>query len=214
MAELNRPPVLNLRAGLALFVGVLGLGAVAWVGDQLGARLGTLADWLAAGGTIAAFGATYLLLRHELDARRSDELGRRRLQASSVMFTRWTVGPADPGDQCLVTNLSAQPIRAVRIVSWRDDGFDDGASGSPPGSIAQWEPVTVGIVEPGPESRVQVEVMVPPRDGVAVKMAAVFVDAGERLWRRWEDGVLEDLTASGQPMNVRSVVTRPTAPPG
>lgn len=53
--------------GLILFILVL------IVTDALGGELGSLADWIEALGTTAAFAATYLLLRHELRSREEDE---------------------------------------------------------------------------------------------------------------------------------------------
>lgn len=48
------------------------------------ATFGNVAEWAGALGTIAAFGATVLLLRHEVDNRRRDVDERERRQASLV----------------------------------------------------------------------------------------------------------------------------------
>jgi hypothetical protein len=78
---------------------------------------GTVPDWLAAIGTVAAFGVTYRLLRKELAAHRLYEEDRRRAQGRLVnawLELRWrSNSEAEPW--FTVKNASDEPVYQVKI---------------------------------------------------------------------------------------------------
>lgn len=186
-------------------------------------ELGTLADWTAAVASAGALIVALRLFSHEKDARRIDQaarreeqevrreeraelrqvqLERRRAQAVKVLFTRKRDYTAS---ECVIANYSDDPIADVQVLMWRDDGFDDGESGDPPGSLSTHGALFEFAAVP-PHDQVRSDrVHLPDEHSVKFIMAAVFVDARGRLWRRWETGELEDLTELERPARVRTV---------
>jgi len=117
--------------GLAVVsVFVLTLSALALAGAQLG----NAAEWVGAGGTVAAFGVTLALLYRELENRRADTDERIRRQARQVSCWLDYNGPA--GDVVIVRNSSDEPVYQVAVVQ------DPGYVGPPP--EAWWDVVPPG----------------------------------------------------------------------
>ena len=99
---------------------LLALVVLVGLGAALGARtFGNVAEWAAALGTIAAFGATVLLLRQEVEARRRDVAERERRQAALV--TCWLDNAFQTENfeeyrAVFVKNASDEPIYFVAVV--------------------------------------------------------------------------------------------------
>jgi hypothetical protein len=102
------------------------------LGLVLGAgTFGNVAEWAAALGTIAAFGATVLLLRQEVDARRREVADRERRQASLISCwlgqfdTETLTGQRLWHDGVFVKNASDEPI--YQVVVEQEPGQREGA---------------------------------------------------------------------------------------
>lgn len=92
-------------------------------------QFGNVAEWVAALGTVAAFLATFWLLRHEVRARHADESERRWQQARLVTTshgstTTWGAPEGGMSAEFEVHNDSAEPITVVNAeaVITRPDG--------------------------------------------------------------------------------------------
>lgn len=90
-----------------------------------GLELGTLGEWAAAVGTIAAFFVTWRLLKHELEERQSarekDEREQARLVSAWVDHSGITQGPNHPAGGSLrlvavVLNNGNEPVHDLRVL--------------------------------------------------------------------------------------------------
>jgi hypothetical protein len=88
---------------------------------------GTVPDWLAAIGTLAAFVVALRLLAKELTARREQEEDRRRAQARLVnawLTMKWRESDGEAESWFVVTNASDEPVYQVKVtVVPGDSGF-------------------------------------------------------------------------------------------
>jgi CO/xanthine dehydrogenase Mo-binding subunit len=81
------------------------------------AQWGTVADWVTAFGTLAAFFVALRLLAKELAARREQEEDRRRVQARLVNAwptVRWRESDGEAELLLVVKNASDEPVYQVR----------------------------------------------------------------------------------------------------
>lgn len=157
-------------------------------------RLGTVPDWIAALGTIAAFAVALRLLAKELSARREQEEDRRRAQARLV--AGWVAMPEqDPQAPAnwvfgvVVRNGSDEPIHDVNAVMV--------PAGSPYASDPEATPPAIAAVRvlresmpPGEtiEQRLRMVPIMPGSFGMS------FTDAAGRRWKRYPDGRLVEPT--------------------
>jgi hypothetical protein len=99
---------------------VLALVLLVGLGAALGAgTFGNVAEWAAALGTIAAFGATVLLLRQEVEARGRDVAERERRQAALVscwLDDAWSEVNVEFYRAVFVKNASDEPIYHVQVL--------------------------------------------------------------------------------------------------
>jgi len=141
---------------------------------------GTVPDWLAAVGTLAAFAVALRLLGKELAARREAEEDHRREQARRVSVWATEIEQVPPALGSLVffvvrANRSDEPVYDVLI---------EMASNDPGGAWAPWRK-HIPVMPPGQEqTRLQV---VPYRPG---PVTLTFTDAVGRRWKRYPDGRL------------------------
>lgn len=107
LSRRHRQWVVAAGAAVALLIGL---------DLMLGSRtFGNAAEWAAAFGTIAAFGATVALLRQEVQARRRDVEERERRQAALVscwLGEQDVMGDVQPWEarEVFVRNASDEPI--------------------------------------------------------------------------------------------------------
>jgi hypothetical protein len=161
------PWALMVASSLVLLVGF---------GWAFGAHtFGNVAEWAAALGTIAAFGATVALLRQEVEARRRDVAERERRQAALVscwMKRGAAVSRRDGGMDQLwyltVRNASEELIHRVRVHVT-----------SPPTGWA--------LVTPGETTETITADLDTPSESAA---EITFIDAAGLGWHRRGDGVL------------------------
>jgi hypothetical protein len=137
-------------------------------------KLGMLAEWVAALGTVGAFWATYGLLRKELAARREQEEDRRREQARRA--AAWTLPvPRRPDRHVLVMhNGSEEPVYAITLVMEHPDQ---------PGTVTREE--SWDYLPPEERSKEPYDHAGPPGP-----ITLTFTDAAGRRWTRHPDGRL------------------------
>jgi hypothetical protein len=136
---------------------------------------GNVAEWAGAAGTVAAFGATYRLLRHELEMRRSEQA---RLVSCWVVRETYDEPEDDFGNDsqrgAFVTchNRSQEPIFDVLIHV--EDQSVESMDVLPPGEPwREWVPV------------------IAPRDVMPLRASMSFRDAGGIEWERSLEGELK-----------------------
>jgi hypothetical protein len=140
------------------------------------AEWGTVPDWVAAFGTLAAFFVALRLLAKELTARREQEEDSRREQARRIAIwarTLWTQAGAT-SYSLVMRNGSEEPVYGVSFIMEHADeaGMQVRAEHKdvlPPGEHEE-QPLTVGY-PPGP-------------------VTLTFTDAQGRVWTRFPDGRL------------------------
>lgn len=149
---------------------------------------GSVPDWLAAVGTLAAFAVALRLLAKELAARREYEGDRRRAQAR--LISTWDTFPEpDPHDSSVywfyvvVKNASEEPVYRVSVVMEEPGSIFAETTGSP---NARMEFFTVA---PGESDRLGFR-MPEHRSG---RLTLSFTDAAGRRWERYPDGRLVEL---------------------
>jgi hypothetical protein len=155
-----------------LLLGVLALVLLIVLGLVLGAdAFGSVAEWAAALGTIAAFGATVALLRQDVEARRRDVAERERRQASLVSC--WLGEPDRFGvpTEVFVQNASDEPIYHVYVMGY--------------GDLPEWDVVGPRQQVHGPW-RPDLEKM----STRSRRPRLSFADAAGLRWQRDEDGIL------------------------
>lgn len=160
-------------------------------------QLGNLAEWVAAVGTVAAFGATFWLLRHEVNARRADEHEAKMRQARLITIESQgsSLGATGRGwglqVSVRVTNDSPAPVRvekcSAQVVALHADYTGHGSEqpfkmlrgeGGQLGASFLAEPTPPR--EPGPEFRV-------------TEASVVFRDRQGNRWRVDDLGHIDEL---------------------
>lgn len=159
---------------------------------------GSVPDWLAAIGTLAAFGVALRLLAKELDARREQEEDRRRAQARLVNAwptMKWRESDGEAESWFVVVNASDEPVYQVKVtVVPRDSGFaadPEAARGQVP-TIEEDLPLPLRPQETS-------ERWAPAESKLGtwhVVLGLSFTDSMGRRWKRYPDGRLVEL--SGQ----------------
>jgi hypothetical protein len=146
---------------------------------------GTVPDWLAAVGTLAAFAVALRLLAKELAARREYEEDRRTEQARLV--STWTTFPErDAQDSSLywfyvvVKNASEVPVHNVSVVMEEPRSPYARATGSPDCRMQFF------TVAPGENDRLAFR----HPEHHAGPLTLTFTDAAGRRWTRYPDGRL------------------------
>jgi hypothetical protein len=153
---------------------------------------GTVPDWLAAVGTLAAFAVALRLLAKELAARRQYEEDRRRGQARLV--AAWTSTPSMSrrlGDKpsmfdVIVRNGSDEPIYAVVLTMLAPTFYRKPPTGPHVGGGVAFE-AAYGVLGPHDEERVTHVVESTSPGPVRV----TFTDSQGYRWRRHPMGELE-----------------------
>jgi hypothetical protein len=177
-------------------------------------KLGTLADWLAAVGTLAAFAVALGLFRKEQKARREYEEDRRREQAR--LISAWPEVPEVPGvadlprdtdvDDWLretgteayvhlvMKNGSAEPVYRVFAVMVASDSpyADDPEAGAGQPGTAE---TRRRILPPGEK---EIGIFATFLQGFETgiepgPVSIAFTDAAGRHWKRYSDGRLVEL---------------------
>jgi hypothetical protein len=152
-------------------------------------ELGTVPDWVAAGGTVFAFFVALRLLDKELEVRREQQEDRRRAQARLV--SKWIPEPEREGHTpnfvfaVMVRNGSEEPIYNVTITMAPPDSAyaaDPEAGPTEAGTLRYQRPV----MAPGETFRDERR-MVPDLPG---HLGVSFTDAAGRRWKRYPDGRL------------------------
>jgi hypothetical protein len=157
---------------------------------------GTVPDWLAAIGTLAAFGVALRLLAKELAARREQEEDRRSSQARLV--SAWPTDPQVEGGRLRVTvvvkNGSDEPVYQVHAVlvppdsPWAEDP-EAGAGQVPAAEIGRM------MLPPGQKEEGRFPmIMSILHTGIGPGPVGIsFTDAAGRRWKRYPDGRLVEL---------------------
>jgi hypothetical protein len=147
---------------------------------------GSVPDWLAALGTVAAFGVALRLLAKELAARREAEEDRRREQARSI--GAWPTAPVPEHPRAanqvftvILRNGSQEPVYNVQAVMKHPDLSSDEVRRA---GWSTWQ-LTLGILPPG-ENFTKLR-LVPYQPG---PIELSFTDAQGRRWTRHTDGRL------------------------
>jgi hypothetical protein len=175
-------------------------------------RLGTIPDWIAALGTVAAFFVALRLLAKELAARREVEQDRRRAQArlvSAWQEPRFDTAPSGKSTATFVVilkNSSEEPVYEVWLTLVPDTSTfasdpeavwgDDGAA-----KEADTESSRGGMVPPG--ETVDVLVMPGRYPTKRLVLGLSFTDSQGRRWKRLPNGTLVEVT-KGQPRRGRT----------
>jgi hypothetical protein len=155
---------------------------------------GTVPDWLAAVGTLAAFAVALRLLAKELAARREQEEDRRREQASRVACwleivedpdwppRHWAPDKPVRAVAAVLQNGSEEPVYDCRV----HIELDPGASGKLVSGDRQYS-LEERTLPPG---RTQRSVSFPREDLPPASTRMSFRDAAGRRWTRYPDGRL------------------------
>ena len=142
------------------------------------AEWGTVPDWLAAVGTLAAFAVALRLLAKELTARREQEEDNRREQARRVSIWAQTARePPDPSRwqyRLVLRNASEEPVFAVTFIMEHADEAGRQVRGE------FWD-----VLPPGQHPELYQTVDYPPGP-----ITLTFTDAQGRVWTRFPDGRL------------------------
>jgi hypothetical protein len=160
-------------------------------------RLGTLADWIAAVGTVGAFAVTSALLIREIRIHRAQKEEQDKVQARQV--AAWLDLRAAPGDAVenppgLVTEMvfkngSEEPIYGVRVtVVARDSPFasdPDAATWPSAGTVRG----TMGLLPPGQIIRHLAPGV--PTNLESLALGLSFSDVQGRRWKRLPTGALQ-----------------------
>jgi hypothetical protein len=139
-------------------------------------RLGTIPEWIAALGTVAAFFVALGLFAKELAARREQQEDQRRDQARRVtaLAQRWPGGAER--HTLIMRNNSDEPASAITVVMEHPDK---------PGVITRQE--SWDLLPPG-ES--------PEKSAFFAPVGPItlsFTDAAGRRWKRYPDGRLVEV---------------------
>jgi hypothetical protein len=154
---------------------------------------GTVPDWLAAVGTLAAFAVALRLLAKELAVRREAEEDRRRDQAR--LISAWLADPEDIDRNVwlmiIATNGSDEPIYGFHAVLVPSESpfTDDPEAGLGQVGTAQFRRETL---PPKETTRGMFQVV---KDGIVTgvmpgPVSISFTDAAGRRWKRYPDGRL------------------------
>jgi hypothetical protein len=156
---------------------------------------GSVPDWLAAIGTLAAFAVALRLLAKELAARRDQEEDRRRAQARLVNAwptMRWRESDGEAEGWSVVRNDSDEPIYQVKLtVVPRDSRF-----ASDP-EAARGQAQTIEDDWMGVLPRQTREGWLPAEWKLStwyVAMGLSFTDSQGRRWKRLPNGTLTEVT--------------------
>lgn len=134
---------------------------------------GSVPDWLAAIGTLAAFAVALRLLAKELTARREQEQDRRSEQARHVAAWAFRAAGTPAGHILFVRNKGEEPVSSIRLVMEHPDE---------PGTVTREE--TWPLLPPGLED----ELGRYPHPPGPITLS--FTDAAGRRWTRYPDGRL------------------------
>jgi hypothetical protein len=137
---------------------------------------GNAAEWVGAVGTVAAFFATFVLLRIEVKARREDRLIPARSMSVSLEVEHFANQPR-PTATVWVHNGAVLPMRQVTV------HFADTQMGAFEDELG----------ELGPDRRDSAAFDYDDRGTEPVRAAVEFVDPWGRRWRRQPNGPLEEL---------------------
>ncbi len=157
-------------------------------------QLGNVAEWVAAVGTVAAFGATFWLLRHEVNARRSDEREVKFRQARLVTIESQGTSLGATSDgwglqvSLRVTNDSPAPVRIERVSAHVDEKY---SGSTEPFTMLRGDGKQEGfwfLTNTAPERT-------PPAGFTVTEMSVVFRD---RQGNRWTVDDLGHVTELGQ----------------
>jgi hypothetical protein len=164
---------------------------------------GTVPDWLAAVGTLAAFAVAFRLLAKELTARREYEEDRRRQQASRV--ASW-VGVVEDPDLALspwasetgtrrvaavLHNGSEEPVYDCRVHLEIDPAAEGSFSKVVDGAFQKGERRLTLDDRTLPPGRIHVPLSLGRADIPHVSTWMTFTDASGRRWTRHPKGQLE-----------------------
>jgi hypothetical protein len=155
---------------------------------------GSVPEWIAAGGTLAAFFVALRLLAKELVVRREAEEDRRRDQAR--MVSAWSF-PELTGDAAplkldvyiMVRNGSDEPVHDVRITLVpKDSPF--AADPEQAREKAPWKAYDWDLLPPGGPIKVFIDF----HSSAPVVLGLTFTDSQGRRWRR-VGGTLTEVTS-------------------
>jgi hypothetical protein len=160
---------------------------------------GSVPDWVAALGTVAAFLVALRLLAKELAARREQEEDRRRAQARLVnawLAMKW-VKSSDPDDELqgwiIVNNASDEPVYQVKLTVVRTDS---GFASDPEAARGQAPTIEEDLPLPLlPQEHSERWAPAEWKLGTwHVVLGLSFTDSQGRRWKRVPDGSLTEVT--------------------
>jgi hypothetical protein len=137
---------------------------------------GNAAEWVGAVGTVAAFFATFMLLRIEVKSRREDRLIPARSMSVSVTLEHHANKPK-PTATVWIHNGAVLPMRQVTVFL----------------SDTQLGDYEEELGELGPDRRDDVSFDYDDRGTEPVRARVEFVDPWGKRWRRQPNGPLEEL---------------------
>lgn len=165
-------------------------------------RLGTIPDWLAAFGTLAAFGVALTLLAKELAERREYLEDRRRDQAGRVAaWPELEIQSGQPSRYVIVLrNGSEEPVYDVKVtLVAKDSPFasDPESVRNEDGSFKEAGPISLSeeILPPGEPVRYPIPSGLLPHAYTSPGLS--FTDSRDRRWKRYPKGRLEEPGRSG-----------------
>jgi hypothetical protein len=196
----------------ATLVSLLILGPAICIGIVADARWGSIAEWVAALATLAAFIAAVIAARFaaralaiEQDREADRQEGEKRAQAALVsawIEVEYEVRgdgsrAAVKGLTCLLRNASAVPVHDVKVIGLLDrrtkeartrEVFRDVELSTLPPSA---DPVVKEIGGPGPGGLVAFVDSAARSARIAARCTMEFTDSSGRRWVRWPDGQLD-----------------------